>query len=230
MTPTVPGLEALEMSTEDSGGITKLLARFQRGDPKVEAKLLTLLRPKLHRLAVSYMRRERPDHTLQPTALLHEAYIRLVRQPAKSWKNRGHFLAAAATLMRQILVDHARARLAGKRGKRAVHVSIDDPCVNSVLIRNPEQAEDLIALHEALNKLETIDPRQSRILHLRFFAGLNVKEAARVLEVSERTANRLEAAARNWMAKYMRSLARPLCHSSMDHNADARWQRIRAFL
>src|SRR5262245_24971738 len=109
--------------------------------------------------------------------------------------------------MRQILVDHARARLAGKRGKRAVHVSIDDSAVRGLLVRDPEQAEDLITLHEALNKLETIDPRQSRILHLRFFGGLSVKEAANVMEISERTANRLEAAAREWMANYMCSLA-----------------------
>src|SRR5262245_2929748 len=195
------------MSLEESGSVTNLLARFQRGDPTVEAKLLILVRAELHRLAVSYMRRERSDHTLQPTALIHEAYIRLVSQTPKLWKNRSHFLAVAALLMRTILVDHARARLAGKRGRRAVHVNIDDSGVSGLLIRDPEQAEDLITLHEALNKLETIDPRQSRILHLRFFGGLSVKEAAKVLEISERTANRLEAAARNWMAKYMRSLA-----------------------
>jgi RNA polymerase sigma factor (TIGR02999 family) len=195
------------MSPEDSGSVTNLLARFHRGDPTVEARLLTLVRDELHRLAVSYMRRERPDHTLQPTALIHEAYIRLVSQGSKPWKNRSHFLAVAALLMRQILVDHARARLAGKRGKRAVHVSIDDSDVGDLLIRDREQAEDVIALHDALNKLETIDPRQSRILHLRFFGGLSVKEAAKVLEISERTANRLEASAREWMANYMRALA-----------------------
>jgi len=195
------------MSLEESGSVTNLLARFHRGDPTVEAKLLTLVRAELHRLAVSYMRRERPDHTLQPTALIHEAYIRLVHHAPKLWKNRSHFLAVAALLMRQILVDHARARLAGKRGKRAIHVSIDDSAVRGLLVRDPEQAEDLIALHEALNKLETIDPRQSRILHLRFFGGLSVKEAADVMEISERTVNRLEAAARVWMANYMCSLA-----------------------
>src|SRR5215468_2842544 len=195
------------MSLEESGSVTNLLARFHRGDPTVEAKLLTLVRAELHRLAVSYMRRERPDHTLQPTALIHEAYIRLVNQAPKLWKNRSHFLAVAALMMRQILVDHARARLAEKRGKRMVHVSIDDAGVSNLLVRDPEQAEDLIALHEALNQLETIDPRQSQILHLRFFGGLSVREAAKVLEISERTANRLEAAARDWMANYMRSLA-----------------------
>jgi len=195
------------MSPEDSGSVTNLLMRFHRGDPTVEAKLLTLVRAELHQLAVSYMRRERRDHTLQPTALIHEAYIRLASQAPKLWKNRSHFLAVAALLMRQILVDHARARLTGKRGKRMVHVSIDDAGVSSLLVRDPEQAEDLIALHEALNQLETIDPRQSQILHLRFFGGLSVREAAKVLEISERTANRLEAAARDWMANYMRSLA-----------------------
>src|ERR1044071_9725548 len=99
------------MSPEDSGSVTNLLARFDRGDPTVEAKLVILVREELHRLAVSYMRRERPGHTLQPTALIHEAYIRLVKQRPQSWKNRSHFLAAAALVMRQILVDHARARL-----------------------------------------------------------------------------------------------------------------------
>jgi RNA polymerase sigma factor (TIGR02999 family) len=195
------------MSPDDSGAVTHLLARFHRGDPTVEAKLLMLVRDELHRLAVSYMRRERPDHTLQPTALIHEAYIRLANQRPKQWKNRSHFLAVAALLMRQILVDHARARLAGKRGKGVVHVRIDDSDVSELLIHDREQAEDLIALHDALNKLETIDPRQSRILHLRFFGGLTVKEAAKVLEISERTANRLEASARDWMANYMRASA-----------------------
>ena len=195
------------MSPDDSGSVTHLLARFHRRDPTVEARLMTLVRDELHRLAVSYMRRERANHTLQPTALINEAYIRLTNQPPKLWKNRSHFLAVAALLMRQILVDHARARLAGKRGKRAVHVSIDDCDESGLLIQDREQAEDLIALHDALNKLETIDPRQSRILHLRFFGGLSVKEAAKVLEISERTANRLEASARDWMANYMRGLA-----------------------
>jgi RNA polymerase sigma factor (TIGR02999 family) len=195
------------MSPEDSGSVTNLLARLHGGDPSVEARLLTLVHAELHRVAVSYMRRERVDHTLQPTALIHEAYIRLVSQAPKSWKSRSHFLAVAALLMRQILVDHARARLAGKRGQRAIHVSIDDSAVSDLLVRDPEQAEDLIALHEALNKLDSIDPRQSQILHLRFFGGLTVKEAAKVLEISERTANRLEAAAREWMASYMRPSA-----------------------
>jgi RNA polymerase sigma factor (TIGR02999 family) len=166
------------MSPEDSGSVTNLLGHFHRGDPTVEAKLMMLVRDELHRLA--YMRRERPDHTLQPTALINEAYIRLVNQSPKLWKNRSHFLAVSALLMRQILVDHARARLTGKRGKRAVHVSVDDADVSGLLIHDREQAEDLIALHDALNKLETIDPRQSRILHLRFFGGLSVKEAANV--------------------------------------------------
>jgi RNA polymerase sigma factor (TIGR02999 family) len=196
------------MSPQDSGSgsVTNLLVPFHRGDRTAEAKLLTLVRAELHRLAVSYMRRERRDHTLQPTALIHEAYIRLVNQGPKLWKNRSHFLAVAALLMRQILVDHARARLADKRGKRMVHVSIDDAGVSNLLVRDPEQAEDLIALHEALNQLETIDPRQSQILHLRFFGGLSVRETAKLLEISERTANRLEAAARDWMANYMRTL------------------------
>src|SRR5215510_9590085 len=105
------------MSPQDSGSVTNLLVPFRRGDRTAEAKLLTLVRAELHRLAVSYMRRERPDHTLQPTALIHEAYIRLVNQAPKLWKNRSHFLAVAALLIRQILVDHARARLTDKNGK-----------------------------------------------------------------------------------------------------------------
>jgi RNA polymerase sigma factor (TIGR02999 family) len=153
------------------------------------------------------MRRERSDHSLQPTALVHEAYLRLIKQQPKFWKNRVHFFAVAALSMRQILVDHARRRLAVKRGDGQTHVSLDDVGAQDArfLTIDPEQSEDLVALDDALTTLAKVDARQSRIVELRFFAGMNSKEIAEVLGISERTIDRQWAAAQTWLYARLRA-------------------------
>jgi len=197
------------MGWEQSGNLTELLAQFRRGEPGAEAKLVTLVYDELHRLAVHHMRRERKEHSLQPTALVHEAYLRLVTQRPKSWKNRAHFFAVAAMLMRQILVDHARRRLAVKRGTGKANVSLDDPATGlaSQLALDPDQCEDLVALDEALTTLSKVNPRQSRIIELRFFSGMSTQEIAEVLGISERTVEREAAAAQAELYAMLRPLA-----------------------
>jgi RNA polymerase sigma factor (TIGR02999 family) len=192
---------------ESGGDVSELLVQFRRGEQGAEAKLVTLVYDELHRLAVRYMRRERSDHSLQPTALVHEAYLRLIKQQPKFWKNRVHFFAVAALSMRQILVDHARRRLAVKRGDGQTHLSLDDVGVQDArfLAIDPEQSEDLVALDDALTTLAKVDARQSRIVELRFFAGMNSKEIAEVLGISERTVDRQWAAAQTWLYARLRA-------------------------
>jgi len=155
------------------------------------------------------MRLERKGHSLQPTALVHEAYLRLISQRPKSWKNRAHFFAVAAMLMRQILVDHARRRLAAKRGTGKPDLNIDDPVVqvDPHMAFDPDRFEDLIALDEAMTRLETVNPRQGRITELRFFAGMSSNEIAEALGISQRTVEREWAAAQSWLYARLRPLA-----------------------
>ena len=195
------------MHQESGGDVSELLVQFRRGEQGAEAKLVTLVYDELHRLAVRYMRRERSDHSLQPTALVHEAYLRLIKQQPKFWKNRVHFFAVAALSMRQILVDHARRRLAVKRGDGQTHLSLDDLGVQDsrFLMIDPEQSEDLVALDDALTTLAKVDARQSRIVELRFFAGMNSKEIGEVLGISERTVDRQWAAAQAWLFARLRA-------------------------
>jgi RNA polymerase sigma factor (TIGR02999 family) len=197
------------MDRKTHGDVTELLARFRRGDRGAEALLIPLIVDELHRIAVRHMRHERADHSLQPTALVNEAYLRLINQRAKSWQNRAHFFAVAAGLMREILIDHARRRRAAKRGEGKPHVRLDDP--NSLgpgqPALSPDQFENLIAIDETLTQLTQIDPRQARIVELRFFAGLNSKEIAEALDVSERTVDRDWASAQAWMYARLRSMA-----------------------
>ncbi len=195
------------MHQESGGDVSELLVQFRRGEQGAEAKLVTLVYDELHRLAVRYMRRERSDHSLQPTALVHEAYLRLIKQQPKFWKNRVHFFAVAALSMRQILVDHARRRLAVKRGDGQTHLSLDDVGVQDsrFLTIDPEQSEDLVALDDALTTLAKVDARQSRIVELRFFAGMNSKEIGEVLGISERTVDRQWAAAQAWLYARLRA-------------------------
>jgi RNA polymerase sigma-70 factor (ECF subfamily) len=197
------------MDRKTHGDVTELLARFRRGDRGAEALLIPLILDELHRIAVRHMRHERADHSLQPTALVNEAYLRLINQRAKSWQNRAHFFAVAAGLMREILIDHARRRRAAKRGAGKPHVSLDDP--NSLEpgthALSADQFENLIAIDETLTQLTQIDPRQARIVELRFFAGLNSKEIAEALDVSERTVDRDWASAQAWMYTRLRSMA-----------------------
>ena len=176
------------------GEITQLLAELSKGNRHAEAKLVPLVYNELRRLAGRYMRRERSDHTLQPTALVHEAYIRLVEQRGVNWQSRAHFFGVAAELMRRILVDHARSRQAAKRGGMQQRVEIDDP-----MLATAKESTDLLALDEALARLGELDPRQSRIVELRFFGGMTVEETAEVLSISPKTVKRDWSVARAWL-------------------------------
>jgi len=157
----------------------------------------------LRRLAQHYLRRERPDHTLRATALVHEAYLRLVDQRAVTWQNRAHFFGVAAQLMRRILVDHARRHHAAKRGGTALKVSLND-----VVLAAEERAEDLVALDDALNRLAAMDPRQGRVVELRLFGGLTVEETAEVLRISPATVKREWTTAKAWLSREIRQGSR----------------------
>lgn len=174
--------------------VTALLTRLSGGDKSVIERLMPLVYDELHRRASSYMRQERPDHTLQPTALVHETYLKLVEQRGATFKNRAHFFAMAATLMRRILIDHARARLSAKRGGEHSPVTLS----NADRLRT-DTPRGLLAIDEALKRLENLDPRQEQIIEMRFFGGLTVKETAEVLGVSTRTIEREWTIARAWL-------------------------------
>jgi RNA polymerase sigma factor (TIGR02999 family) len=174
--------------------VTRLLVELRSGNPEAEAKLIPMVHERLHRLAASYMRRERPDHTLQATALVNEAYLRLVSQKGTGWQDRAHFFGIAARLMRRILVDHARARQAGKRGGRVEKLSLDE-----ALDFSPARSRELIELDDALESLGRLDPQQARVVELRFFGGLTVEETAEVLGISPRTVKRDWRVARAWL-------------------------------
>jgi len=177
-----------------AGEVTALLVELRKGSPEAEAKLAPLVYKQLHRLAAHYMRRERPDHTLQPTALVNEAYLKLISQEETRWQDRAHFFGIAARLMRQVLVDHARTRQAGKRGGLVEKIPLEE-----VFEFSPERSRELIELDDALRGLERLDVQQSRIIELRFFAGLTVEETAEVLGISERTVKRDWSVARAWL-------------------------------
>ncbi|MGO8793159.1 MAG: sigma-70 family RNA polymerase sigma factor [Terriglobia bacterium] len=178
------------------GDITLLLTELQVGNRAAESKLVPLVYDELRRLARRYMRGERADHTLQPTALVHEAYLRLLGQRDVQWQNRAHFFGVAAQLMRRILVDHARAHRAEKRGGDEPKVTLD-----TVFVFTEAKGADLVAVDEALTRLTERDPRQGRIVELRFFGGLTEEEAAEVLGVSTRTVKRDWKVARAWLYK-----------------------------
>jgi RNA polymerase sigma factor (TIGR02999 family) len=178
----------------ESQDVTVLLSSLTKGDPEAASKLMPLIYDELRRLAASYMRREREDHTLQATALVHEAYLKLVDQRGVNWQNRAHFFGVAAQLMRRILVDHARTHLRQKRGGDHQKVSLDEAIVFA-----ETQADELVAVDDSLNQLAKIDPRQARVVELRFFAGLNVDEAADVLGVSPKTIKREWSVAKAWL-------------------------------
>ena len=177
-------------------GITQLLIKWSDGDHGALEELMPLVYGELRRLARSYLRRERPDHTLQPTALVHEAYLRLIDQRRANWQNRSQFFGIAAQMMRRILVDHARLRQAGKRGDRDYQVSLDQ----ADLVAN-QQAVDLLGLDDALNRLVTFSLQQSRIVELRYFGGLTIAETAALLGVSHATVEREWSVARAWLRR-----------------------------
>jgi RNA polymerase sigma-70 factor (ECF subfamily) len=169
-----------EPSTQE---VTQLLAAWSEGDPSALDKLLPLVEDELHRLARRYMSHERPDHTLQTTALVNEAYLRLIDQKVE-WQSRAHFFGIAAQIMRRILIDHARKHLGPKHGGGKI-VSLED-----VAVVSDERASELVALDDALSTLAKIDERKSRVVELRYFGGLTVEETAVVLGVSDETIRR----------------------------------------
>jgi RNA polymerase sigma factor (TIGR02999 family) len=174
--------------------VTQLLLNWSRGDPESLERLIPLVYEELHRLAHSCLRRERPGHTLQATALVHEAYLRLVDQSQVQWQNRAHFLAIAANLMRKILINYARDRKRYKRGGGGQKLSLED--VHAV---SKEPGVDLVALDEALERLAAIDPQQGRIVELRYFGGLTIEETAEALGTSPATVKREWSLARAWL-------------------------------
>jgi len=176
------------------GEVTQLLIDLRAGNRDAEAKLIPLVYTELRRLAGYYLRGERVDHTLQPTALVHEAYIRLTKLHEVDWQNRSHFFATAATVMRRILVDHARAQQADKR--QALHNAIS---LEDALVVSPGRSEELVALDEALDRLAQLDPRQSKIVEMRFFGGLSEEETGSVLGISARTVKRDWRIAKAWL-------------------------------
>jgi RNA polymerase sigma-70 factor, ECF subfamily len=179
--------------------ITTLLAQVKQGDADAESNLVPLIYNELRAIARNYMRRERPDHTLQATVLVHEAFLQLVGDSKIEWQNRAHFFALASRVMRRILVDHARAAHAQKRPGARQKVELE-----SALAFVEAQSADLLALDEALKRLAGWDPRQSRIVEMRFFAGLSFDEIAEVLGISDRTAKRDWMMARTWLYRELR--------------------------
>ncbi len=174
--------------------ITELLGQMSDDNPGAMSELMARVYGELHRLAAAYMRRERGDHTLQTTALVHEAYLRLVGQRDIAWKNRAHFLGVAAQMMRRVLVDHARAHLCRRRGGPQQRVSLDEVCISP-----RTHSADLVALDEALTRLAQIDARQAQVVELRFFGGLTAEETAKILGVATKTVNRDWLVARAWL-------------------------------
>jgi RNA polymerase sigma factor (TIGR02999 family) len=179
---------------DSPGDITQLLQDLKGGRAGAESELVGLVYRELHDIADRLMRAERPGHTLQPTALVHEAYLRLVTVNHQNWQNRTHFFAVAAQIMRRILVDYARVRHANKRGGRLQRVDLDQP-----LLQVEDNCEELIAIDEALTRLASWDARQSRIVELRFFVGLSENDIAEALQVSTRTVRREWKIARAWL-------------------------------
>jgi RNA polymerase sigma-70 factor, ECF subfamily len=185
-----------KMSDPDTHEVTRLLADWAKGNEQALDDLTPLVYQELRRLAASYLRKERQGHTLQPTALVHEAYLRLVDQTNPSLQNRSHFYGVAARLMRQILVDHARRKLAGKRA--GIKVSLEE-----AVSFEQERGRDLVALDIGLNALEKLDPRKCKAIELRYFGGLPMEEIARALDVSPVTVRRDLRMAEAWLRNEM---------------------------
>jgi RNA polymerase sigma factor (TIGR02999 family) len=174
--------------------VTQLLAEWSRGDDAALAELTPLVYQELRRLAHHYMDGQRPDHTLQTTALVDEAYLRLAAQASPSWQNRAHFFAVAARAMRQILVNYAKSSRAQKRGGGALKVELDEAAIVS-----PEQSKAIVDLHEALERLGTLDSRKARVVELKYFGGLNHDEIAEVMKISTVTVRRDWVFAKAWL-------------------------------
>lgn len=186
------------MQTPTPNDITQLLRRWGQGDATALNQLMPIVLRELRKLAGGYLRGERPNHTLQPTALINEAYLRLVAQDLPEWQSRTHFYGVAAQLMRQILVDHARSRGAAKRGQNAHMLSLDEAAEFS-----PDEAGEIVALDDALISLARLDERKARVVELRYFGGLTDEEIAAALGVSTATVTREMRLARAWLLREM---------------------------
>lgn len=187
-------------SSDDGHRITALLQRMRSGDRDAESELLPLVYGQLHQLAQRQFGAERRGHTLQPTALISELYLRIIRNAGIDWQNRAHFFAVSAQTIRRILVDHARAVKAQRRPNPQQRLDFDD-----VLVYSDDRAAEIVEIDDALTRLAGWDPRMARIVELRFFAGLSNEETASALEISERTVKREWAVARAWLSKALRT-------------------------
>lgn len=179
--------------------VTQLLLAWGGGNAEAGEELLASVYAELHSQAARAMRREAVDHTLQATALVHEAYLRLIDQRRIQWRNRAQFFGVAAQLMRRILVDHARGRDAAKRGGGIATITLED--VDAVADRSANDAVDVLALHDAIEKLAALDPDQARVVELRYFGGMSIEETAEVMEISPATVKREWAVARAWLKR-----------------------------
>ncbi len=192
------------MGSSSSQPVTELLARWKSGDVSARDALVPLVYDELRRIARRCLSSQSSSNTLQPTALVHEAYLRLARRDSIDWQGRAHFFALSAQMMRQILVDHARMQAAAKRGSNAVTVVVDEASAVSK-VRNL----DLIALDDAMQRLAALDPRQCQIVELRFFGGLSIEETAQTVNISPATTKREWATARLWLHRAMSNHSQP---------------------
>lgn len=192
------------MGSSSSQPVTELLARWKSGDVSARDALVPLVYDELRRIARRCLSSQSSSNTLQPTALVHEAYLRLARRDSIDWQGRAHFFALSAQMMRQILVDHARKHAAAKRGSNAVTVVVDEASAVSK-VRNL----DLIALDDAMKRLASLDPRQCQIVELRFFGGLSIEETAQTVNISPATTKREWATARLWLHRAMSNHSQP---------------------
>ena len=190
----------LLLMTPSPEEVTDLLNEWGNGDQEALNRLMPLVYDELHRLASRYLRHERVGHTLQTTALVHEAYLKLVDQKKANWHNRVQFFAAAAKVMRHVLVDYARSRKAAKRGGDYCRLSLDEAAISS-----QDQDADLLVLNEALDNLAAIDPQQSRVVELRVFGGLTVEDTAEALGISARTVKREWSMAKAWLHQQIKN-------------------------
>jgi RNA polymerase sigma factor (TIGR02999 family) len=180
--------------------VTRILTALEQGDAKATDELLPVVYNELRRLAAHKMANEPAGHTLQPTALVHEAWLKLVAPPAQSWQNRAHFFGAAAEAMRRILIARARRKSRQRRGSGAEHLDVDD-----LAIASPAPDDQLLALNDALDRFAALEPQQAELIKLRYFVGLKIEEAAEILGISEATAKRWWAYARAWLFHEMNS-------------------------
>jgi RNA polymerase sigma factor (TIGR02999 family) len=203
------------VSSYPAGEITHLLLRWNGGDGESLNELIPLVERELRRIARRHMRQEKPGHTLQTTALVNEAYLKLVDQTRATWKNRAQFFGVASAMMRRILVDHARALQRGKRGSGAGYLPLDE------LIFTPAKSAALVRLNDALRVLAQIDERKARVVELRYFGGLSVEETAEVLAVHPNTVVRDWGLAKAWLAREIRGEANELSEAASIRNGDA---------